>query len=200
MRRLALLAYAMLRYAFCMKLIAWNINHRTRQRRIPQTMVPAIASLNPDVVVLTEYVTGPTRDVFIRDLADSGLSEICTSKYVQGHNGVLIASRTAIWRGAIRAPEIAPAVPPNVLHVKLPELGIDILGIRSPDFSRALSSKRETWDWIQRTANKLRLRPSIILGDFNTDPSYSVARCGDRIRQLTDSKRAAEAPGMNSPC
>ena len=42
-----------------MKLLTWNINHCTFYNVIPYHMAKAIASLTPDVLVLTEYVPRP---------------------------------------------------------------------------------------------------------------------------------------------
>jgi len=36
------------------KIVAWNVNHRIREKAIPDQMIQAIVSLGPDVIVLTE--------------------------------------------------------------------------------------------------------------------------------------------------
>ena len=57
-----------------MKLLTWNINHRTKEKSIPDHMAEAIASLSPDVIVLTEYVHSLSRKTFIEQLTDNGFS------------------------------------------------------------------------------------------------------------------------------
>ena len=99
-------------------------------------MTEAIASLGPDVIVLTEYVHGPSRDVFIAKLENHGFCNWLVSEYRKRENQVLIAARTVIEKGPIRAPEIAPSVPSNALHVCLPDEGVEILGLRVPDYSK----------------------------------------------------------------
>lgn len=86
--------------------------------------------------------------------------------------------------GAIRAPAIARSVPSNALHVQLPAEGVEILGLRIPDYSKQPRFRRMCWDWIIETAAEVQGRPFVILGDLNTDPSYPKARCGDRIGRL----------------
>ena len=49
-----------------MRIVAWNINHRAREKTIPDHLAAAIASLDPDVIVLTEYVDGSTAPHFMR--------------------------------------------------------------------------------------------------------------------------------------
>jgi endonuclease/exonuclease/phosphatase family metal-dependent hydrolase len=167
-----------------MRLATWNINHRTREKPIPPLMAEAIASLAPDVIVLTEYVPGPSRGRFLAELAALGLVHTRVSAYAKGHNHVLIASRSALEDGDIRAPAIASAVPSNVLHVRLPGEESDVLGLRIPDYSKEPVTKRACWDWIMTTAGAVIDRPFVILGDFNTDPSYPRHKCGHRIGEL----------------
>ncbi len=169
-----------------MKIIAWNINHRIREKAIPHQMVEAIVSLAPDVIVLTEYVHGPSRDSFLAKLAKHGFGHWCVSDPRPQENQVLIAARTDLERGPIRAPEIDRSMPSNVLHVHLPQNGVEILGLRVPDYSKDAKTKRACWDWILETAASMQDRPFVIIGDFNTDPKYSRSRCGDRIKRLVD--------------
>ena len=129
-----------------MRIVAWNINHRTREIKIPEQFAEAIAALVPDVIVLTEYVHGPTRSAFHASLAQQGLDNLLISERRPRENQVLIASRTPLQAGPIRAPEIAPSVPSNALHVRLPHKGLEILGIRVSDYSKAPKTKRACWD------------------------------------------------------
>ena len=167
-----------------MRLLTWNINHRAKVKRIPPGLTKALAALTPDVVVLTEYVPSPSRAEFLRDLDSIGLKHRCESPYSPGQNHVLIASHHRLEEGSFRAPAIHESVPSNTLHVCLPGDGLEILGVRLPDFSKRPPLRREWWDWILTTACALRDRPFAILGDFNTDPCYPPAKCGDRIATL----------------
>jgi len=134
------------------KIIAWNINHRTLEMAIPDQMVEALVSLTPDVIVRTEYVHGPSRGSFLATLAKHGFGHWCVSDPWPQENQVLIAARTDLERGSIRAPEIDRSVPSNVLHVHLPQDGVEILGLRVPDHSKDAKTKRACWDWILETA------------------------------------------------
>jgi endonuclease/exonuclease/phosphatase family metal-dependent hydrolase len=169
-----------------MKIVAWNVNHKARQTKIRDQLTEAIVSLGPDAIVLTEYVHGPTRAEFHRGLAQRGFGHLLMSQHTPRENQVLIAARSPLEPGSILAPEIAPSVPSNALHVRLPHEDLEILGIRLPDYSKAPKTKRACWDWILQTANAVKDRPFVIIGDFNTDPKYPPNRCGDYIQRLVD--------------
>ena len=139
-----------------MRIASWNLNHKTRLKDVPIDAVEGLVSLNPDVIVLTEYVHGPSRTEFLDRLASHGFHHWLVSHSVPGENQVLIASRTNLERGPILAPAIAPSVPSNALDAFLPLQGYGILGIRVPDYSKNLKVKRECWDWILSTAQSVR--------------------------------------------
>ena len=65
----------------------------------------------------------------------------------------------------IEAPTIDESAPSNVLHVRLPDGG---------------SAGTGYW---KRQAGRMTAR-SASLEDFNTDPGYPAAQCGDSIRKL----------------
>ena len=52
-----------------LRILAWNLNHRARAKAIPSCLADVIASLEPDVIVLTEYVHRDTRRPFLDQLA-----------------------------------------------------------------------------------------------------------------------------------
>lgn len=173
-----------------MRLLSWNINHRTRAKLISPALTAGIDSLKPDVVILTEYVHSPERNGFLADLVKAGLGHYLVSECVPGQNHVLVASRTPLAAGPIRASDeiakLAQSVPSNTLHAQFPSLGIDVLGLRLPDYSKQPRIKRACWEWILKIAAEAKDRPFIILGDFNTDSNYSKSRCGDRISILVE--------------
>lgn len=148
-------------------------------------MAEALCSLLPDIIVLTEYVPGPSHENFVTELKSSGrLKHILMSAFKPGENHVLIAARTTMVPGSIKGPSIAPSVPSNCLHVRLQADGLDVLGLRVPDYSKQPRIRQACWDWIESTAKSIIQQPSIILGDFNTDPNYPAGRCGNRIGDL----------------
>lgn len=167
-----------------MRFLAWNVGHQARPKAISPQLTQAIGALAPDVIVLTEYVTGLYEDSLLHSLGLIGLEHALTTPRTPGENQVLIASRTPLEAGGIRAPAISPSTPSNALHVKLIVEGMDVLGIRIPDYSKQPRLRRACWDWIETVARAARERPFVMLGDFNTDPRYPPARCGDRIGRL----------------
>jgi endonuclease/exonuclease/phosphatase family metal-dependent hydrolase len=193
-----------------MKLLTWNINHRVKED--PHRMAKDLLSLNPDIIVLTEYRPGvsrkaiESREIFLDELMSSGFSNHIISKGEKEQNLVLIIAKTNLAEGEIKAPAImvtsrsgknqeATALPSNVLHVKAPEWGFDILGIRIPDYSKQNQLRRACWDWLLETTTKNRDKPFVILGDFNADrdPSKSPAYYGMCMeRMVTDGWQHAQ--------
>lgn len=167
-----------------LRLVNWNMNHRTSAKRIPPGLVDAVWSLGPDVAVLTEYVPGPSHPGLVSALEAYGLT--CRlSGPNPGHNHILIAARGGVAQGHLRGPDRFPAFPSNVLHVELADPKFDVLGLRIP-VGKKTDTKPICWDWIIGAAEQLRNRPSVLVGDFNTDPGNPRARCRDRIAKLTE--------------
>lgn len=180
-----------------LRLLAWNLNHRAARRNFPDWVAEAVCAEAPDVAVFTEYVEGPRHNSFLAALSAQGLRHASVSFPRQRQNQVLIASREPHVRGGIEAPPIHPAVPPNALHVRLAQSGVDVLGFRMPAFAgRDSRFKRVTWNWLLEVAASLRSRRAIIAGDFNTAPGDSDIRCGDCLYTLVSADwrhaRAAE--------
>jgi hypothetical protein len=73
-----------------MRILTWNVNHKTRQKDIPPRAVALLLSLAPDVVVLTEYVHGASRAGFLDAMAAGGLRFSLVSERAPNENQVLI--------------------------------------------------------------------------------------------------------------
>lgn len=175
--------------------MTWNLNHRTHEKKIKPEIIRALVGLKVDIFVFTEFVDGPTRAEFFGNLADEGYTTLCSKLFAKKHNQILLGAKSAVVPGAIMAPtNVTEALPSNALHIEVPALGIEVLGIRVPDYSKNLSAKNSTWRWILGSAQGLAKRPSIILGDFNTDVSYSEARCGPRIKELVNTGFTQASP------
>ncbi len=167
------------------RVIARNLNHRTFKKVIDPAMVQVVGRLDPDLIIFTEYVPGPSNDEFLNGLAECGLSHVRQSDYVPRENAVLIASRMPLKKGTLSGPPIHKSIPSNVLHVVVDELDLDLVGIRIPDYSRDPETRRACWDWVLSIREQLNARNSMMIGDFNTDPKYPPSRCGDRIEMLS---------------
>jgi exonuclease III len=155
-----------------MKILTWNINHRTQPKKIPPQMAEALASLEPDTIVLTEYVKGPAHDQFLHDLKAKGYAHPALSPEKKRQNSILIVSRTPLKPGTVTGPEnIIEAVPCNVLHV-VENSGVHVLAVRMP-LPMTAALKKDWWDWVTRVAEENRHLPFIITGDFNTDPEVT---------------------------
>ncbi len=151
-----------------LRLLAWNLNHRAARHAFPDWVAEAVCAEAPDIALFTEYVEGPHHERFLASLSALGLEHATLSVPRQKQNQVLIVSCEPHTRGGIEAPSIHPAVPPNALHVRLEQSGVDVLGFRLPAFKgRDSHLKRMTWSWLFEAAGSLRSKPAIIAGGFN---------------------------------
>jgi hypothetical protein len=154
-----------------MRFAAWNVAHQIRQRPFPTEVMQAFLSLEPDVVVFTEYVPGSDHERVVADLTAAGFAGIHVSDRVERQNQILVATRMVSERGAWVAPDIRPQVPPNFLHVVVPEMGLQIVGLRVPMFIAGDSaSEHEYREWLRTQANEWGNYPTILVGDLNAGP------------------------------
>ncbi|EPR44204.1 Endonuclease/exonuclease/phosphatase [Desulfovibrio sp. X2] len=170
-----------------MKIATWNLNHRAGVGPLKRAkpIVAAISALDADVVVLTEYVRQPRREDILPLMSEMGWHHLSTL-HTKGENSVLIVSKSILRKGRIVAPQVHASAPPNALHVHIPSLGLEILGLRVPDYSKSIyrGIRATYWDWLMTVARDTVSRPFLIIGDLNTDPSYSPSKYGDRLHGM----------------
>jgi hypothetical protein len=142
-------------------LAAWNLNHRTGRKSIPPAVIHAIASLDIDVLVLTEFVDGAHHDNFKDSLKDVGFEGIAVSVKAPRQNQVLLAART-------------PLVDDGLLP--LPGLDLEVVGFRAPMYLTA-DDRSGYWRQVETIVRSARDRRVIFLGDFNTDPHSDTRPC-----------------------
>ena len=174
-----------------MRLLAWNLNHRTRAKPIPAILADAVLSLNPDVVILTEYVSGEDHDRFTSELATGGLgTQFCTPAK-RGFNQVLVAARGTAAVGDFVPPADFAHGAANCLHLRFARPKLDLVGLRVPIF-KAGGETRAYWDWLEAAAPRLLPGPAVIIGDLNADPRRRGKTGPDHLRRL-------EAAGWQLP-
>jgi endonuclease/exonuclease/phosphatase family metal-dependent hydrolase len=174
-------------------------------------MATAIASLEPDFVVLTEFVDGFSRRNFFAELQKFGftyyISKGHDDKVPDGQNHILIAAKSPLIDGNIKAQVLkvtnfkgkdqeTTALPSNVFHVKVPKMDFDILGIRIPDYSKQPVLRKACWNWLLETAANIKDKPFVIMGDFNADPDprKSPAYFSKCLEQLVKDKWQDASP------
>lgn len=158
-----------------LKIATWNVNHRAVCKTIPSTIAPAIISTDADILVFTEFVHSDTKEdrkAFYDQLVDAGYTNQILSSLTAKQNHILIASRTPIVQGDLKAPAtIHRAVASNFLHVKCLENSAEIIGIRVPDYSKTKFKEiaQDYWRWFSSFAHEIAGRSIIMTGDFNID-------------------------------
>lgn len=139
--------------------------------------------LKPDVVVLTEYVEGPTHSSFCTALEAGGLTTRFTTPVRAGHNQVLVASRSIGTLVTFIPPYALPHAASNCLYVRFADPPLDLLGVRIPWYKRAIDS-RSHWDWFETAIQPLIDSRIVIIGDLNADPRRLKGRGLTNLQRL----------------
>jgi len=177
-------------------LAAWNLNHRTGKKAIPPAVIHAIAALDIDVLVLTEFVDGDHQVRFKDSLKDIGFESLAVSVKAPRQNQVLIAARTAMADdGLLPLPGHTEAATTNWLHRRLPGLKLEVVGFRAPMYLAA-DDRAGYWNQVEGIARAARDRRVIFLGDFNCDPFTDTRPCTQIFPRLqADGFRLPEPKG-----
>jgi exonuclease III len=185
-----------------MRIVAWNVNHRTVPKPIAPTLAAAIVSLDPDVVVLTEYVQSEQpygHDFLCEGLRDGGLAFVQVSPQTAAHhdgqtsrrasNQVIVASRSRTEPGGPLEPEPTPFAASNYLHVMIPSVDAHLIGLRVPSYDKR-SDLRAYWEWFEARVEASVRQRMVIIGDLNANPKEPRrdigSRCLDRIKNRGD--------------
>jgi hypothetical protein len=165
-------------------LAAWNVNHRTGRKAIPPTLLHAIASLDIDVLVLTEFVDGKHHDLFKESLKDIGYSGLAVSLKGPQQNQVLIAARTELAADdLLPLPGYSDAAATNWLHRRLPALDLEVVGLRSPTYVTP-DGREGYWNQVAHIARLALGRRLIFIGDLGTDPATDTRGCAKPLQRL----------------
>jgi exonuclease III len=177
-------------------LAAWNINHRTGRKSIPPDTLHAIAALDLDVLVLTEFVDGDHHTRFKESLKDIGFSSLAVSVKAPRQNQVLIAARSPLADdGLLPLPGHTEAATTNWLHRRLPELKLEIVGFRAPVYLAA-DDRLGYWNQVETITRSARDRRVIFLGDFQLNPHTDTRPCARVFPRLqAEGFRLAEPRG-----
>ena len=150
-----------------MRLVSWNIRHGGGRRcdAIHSTLVGHA----PDVIVLTEYRSGPGRPL-LKGLAEAGWRHVATSNPAPRRNGIAVLSRRPfIARGS---PASVPA--DRWVEVELPECDLAFAAVYVPNRGNDVTRKDAYWRAVLKEAASRRDNAFLFVGDWNTG-----ARIGD---------------------
>ena len=165
-------------------LAAWNLNHRTGRKAIPPAVLHAIAALDIDVLVLTEFVDGTHQAGFKESLKDLGFESLAVSLKAPRQNQVLIAARTPMADdNLLPLPGHTEAASTNWLHRRLPALKLEVIGFRAPMYLAA-DDRAGYWQQVEGIARAARDRRVILVGDFQLDPHTDTRPCAQVFPRL----------------
>lgn len=158
-----------------MKIISWNLNHRTLEKPIPSDTLRFFIEAKADLICLNEYVDGPSRRSFEAALNDAGFTHQFLSPRLGNNNQIFIAAKLPVFLGDLKAPDLTDAAITNFLHIRLADSSIEIVGLRAPAYKLA-SERQAYWAQLGAIMRAASSRNIIFVGDFNYDPFPGAAR------------------------
>lgn len=175
-----------------MRLVTWNI-HNAGAKKVP-ALTSAIAALQPEVIVLTEY-TATVSDLE-KSLHAIGLKCWTATKPFDRLLGVAIASRHPLVVGEHETDPCAPWA--GLLSVEVE--GLHIVGVYSPGKNSHIPGtkpkiKGAWWDGLLARCDRWRHEPTVIIGDFNNGINHVDAPGDDFIH--SDKFEALPAHGFS---
>ncbi len=123
-------------------------------------LVPWLAKIDAEILVLTEFKSGPLGDELKSLLAEAGYPHLLSQPQGPYKLGTAIASRLSLT--PIELPIPSPVEPWRSIGVRVD--GVDVFGFYFP----LNEAKKEYWDWLLVNAENLKDSNAILLGDFNT--------------------------------
>lgn len=185
-----------------MLIATWNLNHRVGTTRYRPEAARAAASLDADLIVLTEYFPKGSDHQFQTDLMDCGYPYLLLSAETgERANRVLIASKEEIQPVAFDLPTFDRQFPANVLVVRHAKQDLVVAGIRVPYYESGAVELRHGWGWIHGLTQTLSGRAAVVAGDLNVALKSAPGRGGDIFRSIIGNgwTRAAPASGHSFP-
>lgn len=179
-----------------MILATWNLNNRVGKVSFKPEAARAVGALRADVVVLTEYFPQAPHDAPFRDAlrsADLAHQVLSPDPGVRA-NRVLVASRIPIEPDDFERPAFDKEFSANMVGVRVPGLGLSLLGVRVPAYSDA-ALLAKSWEWLEEYAAQRRNDAAVIIGDLNVKPASKKPRGKVFKRMLTNGWQRAEPTG-----
>jgi hypothetical protein len=206
------------------RIVAWNIAHQSTHKPIHKELAQAVAGLKPDLLLFNEYVEYPeyigldqcADRAELRDqLAGFGLKHHLLSVGAKRtrhfyENRVIAYSKSQILCGTMPHPDspypkghtkdIGHAT--SFLHFSVPEQQLDVVGFRQPDFgdlkTDGPSTRLRYWQSLLGRVSEYTRGPTIVVGDFNTEP-HGKRRADANVRQLLTDFIHSEDAGWSIP-
>lgn len=148
-------------------------------------LVPQMASLEADLLILTEFKGGERGALLLDLLTDAGYASVVHGEPPDWKLGTAIASRVPVTEIAL--PIIATLEEWRSVAVRV--LDVTVVGLYFP----LNEAKRPFWKWVLANAAELRDRDVLLVGDFNTG-KQGIDEAGFTLSS-SDCQEALEALG-----
>jgi Endonuclease/Exonuclease/phosphatase family len=156
-----------------MKVVSWNLNHRVREKRIPDDLGDLLLALGADVIPLNEFVDGPTRAPFFESLRSIGYVHQLVSRTPAQNNQVFAqvfaAARYPFSLGDLAPPPMDGYSIAGFLHIRFDHTPIELVGFRVPCYKWP-ADRRMYWGQLLDIMEMASTRAIVFAGDLNANP------------------------------
>lgn len=195
-----------------MRIVTWNIAHQSAHKPIHGQLADAVVALKPDLLLFNEYVEYPEfigsdkcsdRAELRAKLAGFGFKHFLLSAGAKRsrhyfENRIIAYSKSQIFCGMMPHPDspyptdhtkdLGHAT--NFLHFSVPDQSLEVIGFRQPDFGDLKADGQSTrlryWQSLLGRVSEYSHGPTIVAGDFNTEPHGKRGADANVRRLLTD--------------
>jgi len=180
-----------------MIIATWNLNNRVGKVGFRPEAAKAAIAVGAELFVFTEFYPQKNEESFRAELEQAGLRyQMISPESTEKANRILIVSQIPLFPINFSIPSFDQQFQSNLLGVILPSIGLVILGMRIPAYKgNASPLLLKAWQWLETTADDLKGRPAVILGDLNISTT-SIVKPAYRSfhRILSDGWYRAEPP------
>jgi hypothetical protein len=148
-----------------MRLVTWNLGHRTNGDCRSDGLVAALTALEPDIAVLVDRSPGTSCEQLLAALAGMGLGHQLATAPGEHDGRVTLASRLEMVPGSLDT-RATGGMPSHLLHAYAPAGDLDVISLTTGRNGHVGPARQAGWDWLHRAATTLKQRRTILIGDF----------------------------------
>lgn len=176
------------------KVVAWNLGHQVRQKQNLGNLGELFAALDADVLLLNEFVDGPSRGPFRDSLRSAGYPHQLVSFTPGVHNQIFAAARQSFSLGDIAPPSFDGSAISNFLHIRFDHTAIELVGLRVPAYET--SAERHAYrPQLLEIMERASVRPIAFAGDINENPFRKIPNAPEVRFAGCDSYRVTNPAG-----
>jgi len=182
-----------------MRLVTWNLGHRSNGDCRSDGLVAALTALEPDIAVLVDRSPGTACEQLLAALAGIGLGHQLATAPGEHDGRVTLAGRLEMLPGSLDA-RTTGEMPSHLLHAYAPSGNLDVISLTTGRNGRGGQARQEGWDWLHRAASTLKQRRTILIGDLASGAAYAGPGHAQPLRRFISEGWQHAMPTEGASC